>query len=86
MWLWSTTEKSWTFKLLSVCVLFLLLNARGSGQQTAILITEDDIRQIVDAHNLFRGMVEPPASNMQRTVSQFQVHQLQLYYNNILYD
>ena len=39
------------------------------AQGTAIPLGEDGIQQLVDAHNLFRGMVEPPASNIQRIVS-----------------
>ena len=38
------------------------------AQVTAIPLTDNNIQQIVDAHNLFRGMVDPPASNMQRIV------------------
>ena len=41
----------------------------AAGQGTAIPITDSDIQQIVDAHNFFRGIVDPPASNMQRMVS-----------------
>ena len=40
-----------------------------SGQGTAIPLSNADIQELVDAHNLFRGMVEPPASNMQPVVS-----------------
>lgn len=48
-----------------------LLMGRVVGQQTStpIEITGDDIQEILTAHNLFRGMVEPPASNMQEIVS-----------------
>lgn len=35
---------------------------------TPIPLTGDDIQQIVDGHNFFRSIVEPPASNMQRMV------------------
>ena len=34
-----------------------------------IPLAEDDVQQIVNAHNFFRSIVEPPASNMQRMVS-----------------
>ena len=48
-----------------------LLTGRVVGQRnsTPIQITGDDIQEILNAHNLFRGMVEPPASNMQEIVS-----------------
>jgi hypothetical protein len=36
---------------------------------TPIPLMGDDIQQIVDAHNFFRSVVEPTASNMQRIVS-----------------
>ena len=32
-------------------------------------LSEADIQELVDAHNLFRSMVEPQASNIQRVVS-----------------
>ena len=38
------------------------------AQGTAIPLSEVDIQDIVDAHNFFRGMVQPSASNMQRIV------------------
>ena len=31
-------------------------------------LTESDRQEILDAHNNFRGMVDPTASNMQRMV------------------
>ena len=40
-----------------------------AAQGTAIPLSEADIQEIVEAHNLFRRLVEPPASNMQRIVS-----------------
>ena len=51
----------------------LLLTLRGmavEGQAgTQIPITGDDIQLILNAHNYFRSIVQPPASNMQRIVS-----------------
>ena len=63
--------------LLNFTKLFLLsqflLMLRGvevKGQTgTPIPLMGDDIQQIVEAHNFFRSIVEPPASNMQRIVS-----------------
>ena len=37
--------------------------------QTPLSLSEADIQELVDAHNLFRGMVDPPASNIQSLVS-----------------
>ena len=62
----STTKLIPTF-LFTLC--WTLRTATGQLQGTAIPLNDGDIQQIVDAHNLFRGMVEPPASNMQRIVS-----------------
>jgi hypothetical protein len=57
-------------KLFQIFLLMLCWTLRTvSGQGTAIPLSDGDIQQIVDVHNLFRGMVEPPASNMQRIVS-----------------
>ena len=61
-------------KVGDLSLLFLplfLFTARVVGQPTSIPIeiTGDDIQEILTAHNLFRGMVEPPASNMQEIVS-----------------
>lgn len=57
-------------KLLQTILLTLCWTLRtGAGQGTAIPLSDGDIQQIVDAHNLFRSMVEPPASNIQRVVS-----------------
>ena len=63
--------------LLNFTKLFLLsqflLMLRGvevKGQTgTPIPLMGDDIQEIVEAHNFFRSIVEPPASNMQRIVS-----------------
>ena len=58
--------------VLSLFLVFLFSEI-ASGQQnvasTPIEIVGDGIQEIVNAHNLFRGMVEPPASNMQQVVS-----------------
>ena len=57
-------------KLLQTILLTLCWILRtGAGQGTAIPLSDGDIQQIVDAHNLFRSMVEPLASNIQRVVS-----------------
>lgn len=64
-----TNPMSFT-KLFQIILLTLCWTLRTTtGQGTAIPLSDGDIQQIVDAHNLFRGMVEPPASNMQRVVS-----------------
>ena len=64
-----TNPMSFT-KLFQTFLLTLCWTLRTTaGQVTAIPLSDGDIQQIVDAHNLFRSMVEPPASNMQRVVS-----------------
>ena len=64
-----TNPMSFT-KLFQTFLLTLCLTLRTTtGQVTAIPLSDGDIQQIIDAHNLFRSMVEPPASNMQRVVS-----------------
>ena len=40
-----------------------------SAQGVPIILTDGDIQELVDAHNFFRGMVDPPASNMLPVVS-----------------
>ena len=50
--------------------LLMLRGVEVKGQTgTPIPLMGDDIQQIVEAHNFFRSIVEPPASNMQRIVS-----------------
>ena len=58
-------------KLLLLNQLILMLRGVAVEGQTGtpIPLTGDDIQQIVDGHNFFRSIVEPPASNMQRMVS-----------------
>ena len=41
---------------------------RYISAQVAIEFTDAEIEELVDAHNLFRGLVDPPASNMQQVV------------------
>lgn len=40
-----------------------------SAQGTAINLSGSDIEDIVSIHNVLRGMVDPPASNIQALVS-----------------
>ena len=47
-----------------VCSLCLLPSVRAYG------LTEDEIKEIVGAHNQYRGKVDPIATNMLRVVSQ----------------
>ena len=58
-------------KLLLLSQLLLMLRGAAVEGQigTPIPLMGDDIQQIVDGHNFFRSIVEPPASNMQRIVS-----------------
>ena len=58
-------------KLLLLSQLLLMLRGVAVEGQTGtpIPLMGDDIQQIVDAHNLFRSIVDPPASNMQGVVS-----------------
>lgn len=49
-------------------ILFLCVMETTFGQ-TPIPLSETDIQELVDIHNLFRSMVDPPASNIQRVVS-----------------
>lgn len=58
-------------KLLLLSQLLLILRGVAVEGQTGtpIPLTGDDIEQILDGHNFFRSIVEPPASNMQRIVS-----------------
>ena len=56
-------------KLLPTFLLVCWTLRTAAGQGTAIPLSDGDIQQIVNTHNLFRSMVEPPASNMQRIVS-----------------
>ena len=60
-------------KVLLLSQLLLVLRGLAVEGQTGspIQIIEDDIQQILNAHNFFRSIVEPPASNMQRMVSFF---------------
>ena len=41
----------------------------GESMGTAIPLSDRDKRELVSVHNLLRGIVEPPASNMQPMVS-----------------
>ena len=36
-----------------------------SGQNS---LSAEDIQELLDAHNMFRGMVDPPGNNIQRLV------------------
>ena len=62
-------HKSWNILLLSQ--LLALFSGRITGQQigSRIELTANDIQEIVNAHNFFRSIVDPPASNMQQIVS-----------------
>ena len=46
-----------------------LSSAQATG--SPVPLSQSDIQEIVDAHNGFRGSVEPPASNMQALVSSY---------------
>ncbi len=37
--------------------------------QSQLTLSPEDIQELVDAHNLFRGRVNPPATNIQTVVS-----------------
>ena len=52
-------------------VLTLILIASTFSQLVSAQngLSEADIQELVDAHNMFRSMVDPPASNMLRIVS-----------------
>ena len=52
---------------LAVLIAVFALNHPVSGQTG---LSAADKQELLDAHNLFRGMVDPPASNMQRLVSE----------------
>lgn len=51
---------------LAVLITVFALNHPASSQTS---LSAADKQELLDAHNLFRGMVDPPASNMQRLVS-----------------
>lgn len=59
----------YTTRLVLVFLVVLSQTTTITGQGTAIPLSNADIQELVDAHNLFRGMVDPPASNMQPVVS-----------------
>ena len=49
---------------LILCSLWLAAGQTGMGS-----LSMEARQELLDAHNLFRGIVAPPASNMQRMVS-----------------
>lgn len=51
--------------LLVVASLLFTVSAQG----TPIQLTAADMEELIDAHNFFRGMVDPLASNMLPVVS-----------------
>ena len=53
--------------VISICV--LLVTTLQCVLSQPLPLSEADIQELVSAHNFFRGMVDPPASNMQRVVS-----------------
>lgn len=57
---------------LLVCGLLNLLwaaAAYGQSMGQEIPLTNNDVEELVNAHNFFRGSVEPPATNMKSLVS-----------------
>lgn len=64
------TRSSVLASLLTLLLLAALAGqASSQGPGAPIIFTQQDIQGLVDDHNLFRGMVEPTASNMQAVVS-----------------
>lgn len=55
--------------VLSICVLLASTLVLQCVLSQPLPLSEADTQELVDAHNFFRGMVDPPASNMQRVVS-----------------
>jgi len=67
--------------LLSVVPLFFCLLAISSvcGQNS---LSEADRQELLDAHNRFRSMVDPPATNMRRMVCSFTIY---VAFNDLVY-
>ena len=70
------TRKGYQTRLSGLASILLLLLAvcarRGSAQANTgapVSFSSEDIAEIVALHNELRGMVDPPASNMQAVVS-----------------
>ena len=50
-------------------VLVIALGIHGTIVYAQNSLSEDNKQELLDIHNLFRGIVTPPASNMLRMVS-----------------
>jgi len=75
-WCWATVQGTkkplqmlWRMELLSVVLLPLFCLVAISPVCGQNSLSEADQQEILEAHNRFRSMVDPPASNMRRMVS-----------------
>lgn len=61
--------------LVLVCCILVMQSLSACGQAqpqgTHIVLSSQNVLELVDGHNLFRGMVDPQASNMQSVVSSY---------------
>lgn len=74
-----TVSELKTSKLQSVLPFFIVTSwtlglAASAPTGTQLPITEDDVQQIVNTHNLFRCLADLPDSNMQTIVSKNNLH------------
>lgn len=57
------------FQLLLAIPVLLVQVVSGQAEGSPLPLTQDNVQEIVEGHNLFRQMVIPRASNMREVVS-----------------